>query len=309
MSTPSLTDAERRQARYAALESMPLQTVGSNGPSFGSSWSSLREIWGQRQMLDLLIRRDLKARYKDSALGFLWSLVRPLTQLLIYYVVMGQFLGAARGIPDFAIYIFSGLTAYTLFSEVVNGSTGSIVGNSGLIKKIYLPREIFPLASLGSALFNFAIQLGILLAATLVLLRFPISADLVYLVPSFLVVVIYSLAFGLLLAALNVYMRDIQYLVDVALMVLMWASPIVYSWSMVKNVIKSPLLLEIYTDNPVTLAVLGFQRSLWIGGQGTAEYPGGLMLRLAVAGVIGLVLIVIFHRVFTRLQGNFAQAL
>ncbi len=288
---------------------MPLQTVGSNGPSLGSSWSSLREIWGQRQMLDLLIRRDLKARYKDSALGFLWSLVRPLTQLLIYYVVMGKFLGAARGIPDFAIYIFAGLTAYTLFSEVVNGSTGSIVGNSGLIKKIYLPREIFPLASLGSALFNFAIQFGILLAATLVLGRFPLSADLVYLVPSFLVIVIYSLAFGLLLAALNVYMRDIQYLVDVALMVLMWASPIVYSWTMVKNVIKSPLLLEIYTDNPITLAVLGFQRSLWIGGQGTAEYPGGLMLRLAIAGLIGLVLIVIFHRVFTRLQGNFAQAL
>ncbi|QNE35092.1 ABC transporter permease [Leifsonia shinshuensis] len=309
MTTPSLSDAEQRRARYASLESMPLQTVGSSGPSFGASWGSLREIWSQRQMLDLLIRRDLKARYKDSALGFLWSLVRPLTQLLIYYVVMGQFLGAARGIPDFAIYIFSGLTAYTLFSEVVNGSTGSIVGNSGLIKKIYLPREIFPLASLGSALFNFAIQFGILLVATLVLGRFPITPDIVYLVPSFLVIVIYSLAFGLLLAALNVYMRDIQYLVDVALMVLMWASPIVYSWKMVKSVIKSPWLLEIYTNNPITLSVLGFQRSLWIGGQGTAEYPAGLMLRLAIAAVIGLVLIVIFHRVFTRLQGNFAQAL
>lgn len=309
MTTPPRSDADVRRARYATLESTPLQTVGSSGPSFSSSWSSLREIWGQRQMLDLLIRRDLKARYKDSALGFLWSLVRPLTQLLIYYVVMGQFLGAARGIPDFAIYIFSGLTAYTLFSEVVNGSTGSIVGNSGLIKKIYLPREIFPLASLGSALFNFAIQFGILLIATLVLGRFPISPGLAYLIPSFLVIVIYSMAFGLLLAALNVYMRDIQYLVDVALMVLMWASPIVYSWSMVKNVVHSPLALEIYTDNPITLAVLGFQRALWIGGQGTAEYPAHLMLRLGIAAVIGLVLIVVFHRVFTRLQGNFAQAL
>lgn len=309
MSTPQHTDAELRRARFAALESMPLQTVGSNGPSFSSSWTSLREIWGQRQMLDLLIRRDLKARYKDSALGFLWSLVRPLTQLVIYYVVMGQFLGAARGIPDFAIYIFSGLTAYTLFSEVVNGATGSIVSNSGLIKKIYLPREIFPLASLGSALFNFAIQFGILVLATLVLGRFPVTPDLIYLVPSFVVIVIYSVGFGLLLAALNVYMRDIQYLVDVALMVLMWVSPIVYSWSMVKNVIRSPVVLEIYTNNPLTLAVLGFQRSLWIGGQGTAEYPGSLMLRLTVAAVVGLVLIVVFHRVFTRLQGNFAQAL
>lgn len=309
MSTQPLSDRDRREARYATLRDLPLQTVGSAGPSLGSSVSSLREIWSQRQMLDLLIRRDLKARYKDSALGFLWSLVRPLTQLLIYYVVMGQFLGAARGIPDFAIYIFSGLTAYGFFSEVVSGSTASIVGNAGLIKKIYLPREIFPLASLGSALFNFAIQFGILLLATLVLGKFPISPGLIYLVPSFLVLVIYALAFGLLLAAVNVYMRDIQYLVEVGLMVLMWASPIVYSWSMVKSVIHSPLLIEIYTNNPLTLAVLGFQRSLWIGGQGTAQYPSLLLVRLAIAGVIGVVLIVIFHRTFARLQGNFAQAL
>ncbi|WP_374758275.1 ABC transporter permease [Leifsonia sp. LS1] len=309
MTTPTPTDREVREARYAALRTAPLQTVGSSGPSFSSSWGSLREIWSQRQMLDLLIRRDLKARYKDSALGFLWSLVRPLTQLLIYYVVMGQFLGAARGIPDFAIYIFSGLTAYTLFSEIVNGSTGSIVGNSGLIKKIYLPREIFPLASVGSALFNFAIQFGILVIATIVLGKFPLGPGLIYLIPSFLVLLVYAVAFGLLLAALNVYMRDIQYLVDVALMVLMWASPIVYSWTMVKSVIHSPILLEVYTNNPLTLAVLGFQRALWIGGQGTAEYPGELMLRLGIAGVVGLVLIALFHRVFTRLQGNFAQAL
>ncbi|HEY8281246.1 MAG TPA: ABC transporter permease [Leifsonia sp.] len=304
-----LTDREQREARYSALRALPLQTVGSSGPSLGSSVSAVREIWAQRQMLDLLIRRDLKARYKDSALGFLWSLVRPLTQLVIYYVVMGQFLGAARGIPDFAIYIFSGLTAYGFFSEVVSGATSSIVGNSGLIKKIYLPREIFPLASLGSALFNFAIQFGILLLATLVLGKFPIGPGLIYLVPAFLVLVVYALALGLLLSAVNVYMRDIQYLVEVGLMVLMWASPIVYSWTMVKNVIHSPVLLEIYTNNPLTLAVLGFQRALWIGGQGTAQYPSELLLRLGVAGLIGLILIGVFHRTFTRLQGNFAQAL
>jgi ABC-2 type transport system permease protein len=260
-------------------------------------------------MLDLLIRRDLKSRYKDSTLGFLWSLVRPLTQLLIYYMVVGQFLGAARSIPDFAIYIFTGLTAYMLFSETVASSTASIVGNAGLIKKIYLPREIFPLASLGSALFNFGIQFCILVLATLVLGRPPLSPDLLFLIPSFMVIVIYGLALGLLLSAVNVYMRDIQYLVEVALMVLMWASPIVYAWSMVRDTLpNSPVVLEIYTNNPITLAVLGFQRAMWIGGQGAAN-PGELLLRLGIAAVIGLVLIAVFHRVFVRLQGNFAQAL
>ncbi len=286
-----------------------MQVVGAPRNALHGTWGSLREILGQREMLDLLIRRDLKARYKDSALGFVWSLIRPLTQLAIYYVVVGKFLAAAQNIPDFAIYIFAGLTAYSLFSEIISSSTGSIVGNAGLIKKIYLPREIFPLASVGSALFNFLIQFSILLLATLAFGKFPITPNLVYLLPSLFVLIVFALAFGLLLSAVNVYMRDIQYLVEVGLLVMLWASPVVYSWSMVRDVAGNGLLLDLYTNNPVTLAVLGFQRSLWLGGEGVAVYPDHLMLRLLIASAVGMVLVVIFHRVFARLQGNFAQAL
>src|SRR3546814_7154903 len=84
---------------------------------------------------------------------------------------MGQFLGAARGIPDFAIYIFSGLTIYALFSETLTGSTASIMANSGLVKKVYVPREIFPLSTIGSALFTFAVQLAVLILACFILGR------------------------------------------------------------------------------------------------------------------------------------------
>jgi ABC-2 type transport system permease protein len=178
-----------------------------------------------------------------------------------------------------------------------------------LIKKIYLPREIFPLASVGSALFNFMIQFSILVLATIVVGKFPLTPDLVYLLPSMFVLVVFALAFGLLLAAVNVYMRDVQYLVEVGIMVMLWASPIVYSWSMVRDVAGSSPLLELYTNNPVTLAVLGFQQAMWLGGDGTAAYPEHLMLRLLIAGAVGVVLVLIFHRVFARLQGNFAQAL
>lgn len=303
------SDRSERENRFATLERAPLVVVGAPTHALGGIFSSIRQLWGQREMLDLLIRRDLKARYKDSALGFVWSLIKPLTQLAIYYVVVGKFLEAARNIPDFAIYIFTGLTAFSLFSEIISGSTGSIVGNAGLIKKIYLPREIFPLASVGSALFNFMIQFGILLLATLALGKFPISPNLVYLLPSLFVIIVFALAFGLLLAAANVYMRDIQYLVEVGLMIFLWASPIVYSWSMVKGQVGNSPLLEVYTDNPLTLAVLGFQKALWLGGDGVAEYPPNLMLRLVVAGLVGMLFVYIFHRVFARLQGNFAQAL
>ncbi|MDR6904650.1 ABC-2 type transport system permease protein [Agromyces sp. 3263] len=295
------------QERFEALARQPMEVIGSGEQR--SAINSLRQIAQHREMLALLVRRDLKSRYKDSALGFMWTLVRPLTQLLIYYIVIGKFLSAERGIPDFAIYVFTGLTAYGLFSEIVSGGTASIVGNAGLIKKIYLPREVFPLAVVGGALFNFAIQLGLLLLATLALGAFPISPELIYFGPGLFVLLIYGTAFGLLLAAVNVYLRDIQYLVEVLLLLLLWASPIVYSWSMVKDVLGESLLLEIYTDNPITLGVLAFQRSLWTAGTGVAEYPPDLMLRLGIASAIGIPLLLGAQRVFTKLQGNFAQAL
>ncbi|MCY7286757.1 MAG: ABC transporter permease [Cryobacterium sp.] len=284
--------------------------IGGPAPGFSGTVKSFVEIFRQREMLGLLVRRDLKARYKDSALGFVWTLVRPITQLVIYYVVIGNFLGAARGIPDFAIYIFTGLVAYGLFSEIVVGATASIVGNGGLIKKVYLPREIFPLASVGSALFNFGIQLIILVAATIAFGRIPATVEVFYSIPSLLILVIFGTAFGFLLSAANVYLRDIGYLVEVIILILFWASPIVYSWEIVRDQLATyPLLLELYTNNPVTLAVLGFQRAFWTTGHDTVDYPADLLLRQGIAIAVGLVILVIFQRVFARLQGNFAQEL
>ena len=306
--TASKDSPDARTARFRRLASVPLDTIGSRSRPLVGAWASIRDIGGQKEMLGLLVRRDLKARYKDSALGFLWSLIKPLTQLVIYYVVVGKFLGAARGIPDFAIYIFTGLTAYTLFSEIVASATASIIGNAGLIKKIYLPREIFPLASVGSASFNFLIQLAILIVATIVVGSHPLGWNLVYFFPSVLVLLVYATALGLLLSALNVYLRDVQYLVEVALMVLMWASPIVYTWAMVRDILGNGILLNIYTSNPITLSVLGFQKAFWTAGDGT-PFPDDLLLRLAVTFVVGLVLLFVSQRVFSRLQGNFAQEL
>lgn len=298
--------AESRSTRFAALAALPFEQSASGARGY-RGWAAIREILGRREMLALMVRRDLKARYKDSSLGFIWSLIRPLTQLVIYYVVLGQFLGAARGIPDFAIYIFAGLTAYTLFSEIVLGGASSIVGNSGLVKKIYLPREIFPLASIGSALFNFAMQLVILLIATALLGAFPVHADVLYFFPSLLIILIYGGALALLLAAVNVFLRDTQYLIEVVMMLLMWASPIVYSWEMVRNLVPA-WLLEIYTNNPMTLAVLGFQRAFWVAGA-DAPQPTDLLLRMGIAILIGLACLVGAHAVFNRMQGDFAQAL
>jgi ABC-2 type transport system permease protein len=181
------------------------------------------------------------------------------------------------------------------------------VGNAGLVKKIYLPREVFPLASVGSAIFNFGVQFLILLVATFIALEPPFTSDILYLIPSVFVLLVFGMAFGLLLSALNVYLRDIQYLVEVVMLLLLWASPIVYPWKSVATILGHSVLLDIYTDNPITLAVLGFQRAMWIDGHTSATYPAELGLRLGIAFVVGVVFLVVFQRVFARLQGNFAQ--
>lgn len=286
-----------------------MRSVGvAPGVGLSGLWSTLRDIFARREMLDLLVKRDIKARYKDSALGFLWALVRPLILLAIYFVVLGQFLGAARGIPDFAIFIFTGLTAMALFQEIAVGGTGSIIANGGVVKKVYMPREIFPLAATGSAIFNFLIQLAVLLVATLIAAKPPLHWEIVYAIPSLALILVYGIAFALFFSAVNVYLRDVQYLVEVATMLLFWLSPVVYSWQMASSIIANPLLLEVYTNNPLTLAILGFQRAFWVAGD-VLPQPAHLVLRMLIAFLIGVVLLLLSHRVFVRLQGNFAQEL
>src|SRR4051812_19065501 len=214
-------------ARSARLSEEPWQNSAPAGGLVRGTGRSLREILAQRELLGMLVRRELKARYKDSSLGFLWSLLRPLSILLVYYIAIGKFLGAERSIPDFAIYIFTGLIIWQLFSEIVSSSTGSIVGNAGLVRKVYLPREVFPLSTVGSALFNFATQMVILVGAVIVVGRIPTGSRLLYLPLSLGVVLVFATAIGLALAAINVYLRDVQYLVEISLTILFWASPVV----------------------------------------------------------------------------------
>ena len=256
----------------------------------------------------MLVRREIKARYKDSVLGFVWSLLRPLAMLLVYWIVLGQFLGAARGTPEFAIFIFAGLTLWGLFSEIVAGSTGSIVGNAGLIKKVYLPREVFPLSVVGSALFNFAMQLAILVTFTLIRWQFPLAPiRWAYFFLAIALTLTWAMALGLFLAAANVFLRDVQYLVEICLIIFMWASPIVYPFAMVRD--GAPAWVEpIYLSNPMTMAIIGFQRAFWIAGDAMPQ-PANIGLRIVIMITLSVVLLWVAQRTFARLQANFAQEL
>lgn len=297
--------------RVARIDSSSWEEAGAKGRGLRGLANAAADLWSYRELFGLLTRRELKARYKDSRLGFLWSLVRPLAMLLVYALVVGEFLGAARSIEDFAIFIFAGLAIYTLFSEILAGGTSSIVANAGLIKKVYLPREIFPLATIGPALFTLAIQLVILVIAALAFGTLSFGPHLLYAAGSIVLLTIYGSALALVLSAVNVYLRDIQHLVDVMLVLLMWGSPILYSLSMAHDRFTAfgvAGLNEIYTNSPLTLAVLGFQEAFWNPGF-SAQYVDQLWLHMLVAGVAGLVLLFVGQRIFARLQGDFAQEL
>lgn len=306
--------SEAAEARAARLAETPFEVVTpvSQGAVHGFI-RAVREIWGQRELLDRLVRRELTAKYKDSSLGFLWTLIRPLVMLGIYYFAIGKVLGAERGIPSFAIFVFAGLTLWGLFSEITTSGTMSIIANAGLIKKVYLPREIFPLAATGAALFNFGVQLIVLLAATLLLGQFPWHAEILYAIPGIAVALTFAVGLAVLLSAVNVYLRDVQYLVEVALLVAFWVSPIVYSYGFVQQAVADAALpgwlLEVYLANPVTVAILAFQKAMWVAGGSdpAVVYPEFLDLRLLVMFVIGLAFVWFAQRVFERMQGNFAQ--
>lgn len=298
--------------RFTRLAAEPFIAIDARGLHRQGRGGKLRELYERRQLLMLLIRRDLQARYRDSFLGFLWTVIRPLVQFLVYYIVLGQLLGAARGIDNFAIYLFAGFTLYTFLTDVVFGATGSIIGNAGLVKKIYLPREIFPLGSIGAAGFMFLVQLVVLLAAAVLLNALPAPAQMLWFFPSLAMILLWGVALGLLLAALNVYLRDIQYLTEVVMMLAMWASPIVYSWGMVKDIAGQyglpDWVLEVYLANPLTIGVMGFHHAFWGDGV-AADYPPHLALRMFIMAVISAVFLWGAHRAFTRMQGNFAQEL
>lgn len=292
------------------LSQQPLVDASPPRALIAGTVFSIRSIVAHRGLLLLLVRRELKARYKDSALGFVWSLIRPLSQLLIYYIAIGKFLGAERAVPSFAIFVFTGLCVWAFYSEMLTLSTSSILSNAGLVKKIYVPRELFPLASLGSALFNFSLQFVILLLAILITEPPPFFTPDVALVPlAFLVLVVFSLAIGLLLAAANVFLRDIKHLVDVAILVLFWASPMVYSFDMVSEALRGSWLEQVYLANPITIIVITFQRGLWaVGANDPAiDWPTDILPRLLITLAISVLLLWFSQRVFARLEGNFAQ--
>ncbi len=278
----------------------------------------IANIWRYRDLLKDLVAKEIKVKYKDSALGFIWSLLNPAMFILIYYIVFQKIL--KNGIPLFAIYLATGLLAWNLFQSGVLGATGSVVGNSGLVKKVAFPREILALASVGSAFIFFLFQ-TVVLAIFLIVLRVAPSPRFVWLVPlALLGLLMFACALAVLLSAVNVYLRDMQHLMEILLQAWFWATPIVYPFMELSKQLRAHGLTWLYLANPTTPVALTFQRAFYVqanplGTNGTIVHilPSyGPMWYLAVLGtiiVLSFIFFLVSVYVFGRLEGNFAEEL
>jgi ABC-2 type transport system permease protein len=291
-----------------------------NAPSrfWSSTLADLRDVWEHRELLRAFTSRELRARYKGASLGWAWALVRPLVMLLIYGVAVGIFLGAGRAIPQFMVFIYCGLLAWTLFSTVVMGCINSVVGNGALLTRASFPRLLLPLSVLAAALVDFVLQASVLLVGYAVFRDLPAPDALLWLLPAVLVLLLFALALGLLLSAVNVYVRDVGFLADVGLQVGFWAAPVLYSYGQVVQGARdfglaADLVTRLYMLNPMANVVIGFQRALWPGGdEPGAEafaFPGQLGLRLGLFALVGVVALWLSVRAYVRLAGNFGQEL
>jgi ABC-2 type transport system permease protein len=280
----------------------------------------LSRIITRRELLVGMVRNELKIKYKNSVLGFAWSLLNPLLYLVVYYIAFTVILKA--GIPAFPIFLLSGLLVWNLFSTGLGGATGSVVGNAGLVKKVSFPREILPLAAVGSMLVHFFLQ-GSVLLIVLAIVRWHVAWAYVPLIPSALIaLLLLTGALGILLSAINVYLRDTSHFLELALLAWFWISPVVYAFQTVAKSHNSALV-KVWMSNPVTPIILVFQRALYAKLDSVHTVNGvrsvtpllphwpywGFVAYLGYSFAFGLLILALAIRVFGRSEANFAEEL
>jgi ABC-2 type transport system permease protein len=273
------------------------------------------------ELLTELVRKDLKVKYKNSALGFIWSLANPLLYLAVFSLVFGFFL--KNNVPWFAVLFMSGFLLWSFFNSATLDATGTVVGNANLVRKVRFPRVVLPLASVGFAGVHLALQLLVFVVFLVPAYPDAFGPQLWLLGPALAVAVIFTVAMSLLASALNVRYRDVQHLLEIALLAWFWLTPIVYPVTVVRNELAEAGLLwmfKFYMLNPMTAVVVAAQRAVYVHPVVTgsnhelvqvlpADGYGFYVQWLAVAAAISLVLLVVGRWTFRRLQADFAEEL
>jgi ABC-2 type transport system permease protein len=217
-------------------------------------------VWRYRELLGNLVRKELKVKYKNSVLGFLWTLLNPMLYLVVFSVVFQEVLRVQ--IPYYAIFFLSGLLAWNFFSAALSAGTGSIVGNAQLVQKVWFPREILPLSTMGAAMVHFLLQMVVLAGAMVVFQRPPNLDYFPALALAIVVLLVLAAAFAIALSAINVYLRDTEHLLELVLLAWFWMSAIVYPYALIADRL-GPHREWWASFNPMIPIITTFQKALY----------------------------------------------
>lgn len=264
-------------------------------PSKGWAPLNLDALWRYRELLFFLAWRDIKVRYKQTALGASWAIIQPVMTMVIFTVVFSKVAHvSSEGLP-YPVFAFAGLVPWTFFAYALGQASNSLVGNANLISKVYFPRLVVPIAASLAGLLDFGIAFVVLL---LMMLFFHVVPTLAVLaLPFFLLLALASaLAVGIWLSALNVQYRDVRYTIPFLTQIWLYATPIAYSAGSLHN----PTLRAIFALNPMTGVAEGFRWALL----GTHELDGA---SLAISVVVTVTALVGGLYYFRRMEQRFAD--
>jgi lipopolysaccharide transport system permease protein len=263
-------------------------------PSRGWVSLQLRDVWEYRELLYFLVWRDIKVRYKQTALGAAWAIIQPFFTMVVFSLFFGRLAKVpSDGIP-YPIFSFAALVPWTFFANGLSQASNSLVGSSNLITKVYFPRLVIPLSTVASGIIDFALSFLVLLAM-MGYYRVTPGRNIVWLPLFLLLALVTSLGVGLWLSALNVEYRDVRYVVPFITQFWMFATPIAYPSSLLSEPWRT-----LYGLNPMVGVVEGFRWALL----GTNTRPGPA---IAVSSAAALVILVGGALYFKRMERNFAD--
>jgi lipopolysaccharide transport system permease protein len=263
-------------------------------PSKGWAALQLKELWAYRELLYFLVWRDVKVRYKQTALGAAWAIIQPVFTMIVFSLFFGR-LGKipSDGIP-YPIFTYAALVPWTFFSYGLSQASNSLVGSANLIKKVYFPRLSVPIASVASGLIDFALAFIVLLGMMLYYGILP-TVNVIWLPLLLLLTLITSLGVSLWLSAMNVHFRDVRHVMPFLTQFWLFATPIAYPSSLLSEPWRT-----VYSINPMVGVVEGFRWALL----GTETAPGPMMI---VSSLAALALLVSGTFYFRRLEKTFAD--
>lgn len=257
--------------------------------------NTLKEIYDYRQMIFSLVKKDLRGRYKGSVLGFLWTFINPLLQLVVYTIVFSFILKSP--IEKYYLYLFVGLIPWIFFSSAITGGSASVVAQKDLIKKIYFPRQVIPIAYVTSCFVNMLLCFIVIFIVVIVAGVGLNPLALLCLPIIMLVEYILALGVALLSSAVTVYFRDLEHILGIVTMAWMYLTPIMYDKSIVPENFH-----PLFNINPMTHVIDCYRAVLYYGKMPNLE---SLVSSLA----LGVLFLVAGYFVFGRLQRHFAEEL